>query len=175
MTRSARGAAATQADVERMLREAFAGPAWHGPSLRGALRGVRVAEALWQPGPGRNRIWDLALHTAYAKLRVLRRLDAEAAGRFPRRVDRGWWPRLPEPADAAAWAADLALLDDCHRRLVEAVGRLSGPVLAARRSGKRWTLAQEATGITLHDVYHAGQIRLMRRLFADRRTPGERR
>lgn len=161
---SARGIG--RAELLRALDEAFRGPAWHGPSLRAALRGVTAAEARWTPGPGRNSIWELALHAAYARHRVLRRLDPTLAARFPRAVRRGWWPRLPDPSDAAAWRADLALLDESHRRLRDAVVRLPAARLAARRPGKRWTLGQEVMGIAMHDVYHAGQVRLLRRLHA---------
>ena len=165
-TVGASGRARERADLLRTLDEAFHGPAWHGPSLRSALRGVPVAEALWTPAPGRNSIWELALHAAYTKHRVLRRLDAAQAARFPRTVRRGWWPRLPEPADAASWRADLALLDESHRRVCDAIAQLPAARLVVRRPGKRWTLGQEALGLAMHDVYHAGQVRLLRRLYA---------
>jgi hypothetical protein len=127
---------------------------------------VIAAEARWTPTPGRNSIWELALHVAYTRHRVLRGLDPTLAARFPRTVRRGWWPRLPEPSDAAAWRADLALLDDSHRRLRDAVVQLPAARLAVRRAGKRWTLGQEVLGIAMHDVDHAGQVRLLRRPYA---------
>ena len=78
----------------------FRGPAWHGTPLWGALRGVRVAEALWRPGRGRHCIWELVLHAAYWKCVVRRRLLRNAAVTFPRAGND--WPRLPGRTDAAA-------------------------------------------------------------------------
>lgn len=161
-------AAAGTVDLRRLLDSAFAGPAWHGPTLRSALRGVKADEALWRPAPGRNRIWELALHAAYAKHRVLVRLDHSASGRFPRRLDRQWWPRLPEEETDSAWQADLVLLEESHRALSEAVAALPSTRLAQSRPGVPFTLAEEVAGAALHDVYHAGQIRLVRRLYAGR-------
>src|SRR5688572_25787746 len=82
----------------RLLEEAFTGPAWHGPSLTGALRGVTPAEASWRPAPGRNTIWELLLHAAYTKHVVLCRLLGRPE-RFARGLRRAWWPATPDPAD----------------------------------------------------------------------------
>ena len=163
---AASGRGIDRAELLRALDEGFRGPAWHGPSLRSALRGVTAAGARWTPAPGRNSIWELALHAAYTRHRVLRRLDPTLAARFPRAVRRGWWPRLPDPPDAAAWKADLALLDESHRKLCDAVVQLPAARLLVTRPGKRWTLGQEVLGVAMHDVYHAGQVQLLRRLHA---------
>ncbi|HEU5170472.1 MAG TPA: DinB family protein [Gemmatimonadales bacterium] len=158
--RSSREGAPDRAALLRLLHEAFVGPAWHGPSVAAALRGARAAEALWRPAQGRNTIWELVLHLAYSKHVVLRRLTGHA-GRFPRRLRRPWWPALPRPADEAAWQRDRALLEDCHRALVAAVQAAPGAALA--RVTRR-PLAEHVAGIALHDTYHGGQIRLLRKL-----------
>jgi hypothetical protein len=49
----------------RLLAQAFNQKAWHGTTLRGALRGVTAAAALWRPGPARHNIWELTVHAAY--------------------------------------------------------------------------------------------------------------
>lgn len=141
-------------ELEQLLDEAFHGPAWHGPSLWSTLKGVTWKQALWRPAPGRNTIWELVLHAAYGKHLVRRRLTGGDGSTFPRQLRKTWWPRVPAEPDAAAWRADLALLRDCHEHLMEAVRR---PRRAARR---------HVVGIALHDTYHGGQIRLLRRLAA---------
>lgn len=170
----ATGVGTAAVDLRRLVESAFAGPAWHGPALRSALRGVAVEEALWLPAAGRNRIWDLALHAAYAKHRLLGRLDPTYRARFPRALDRQWWPRLPADATAAAWRGDLALLDEYHGRLRDLVAALPPGRLAGSRRGVRFTLAEEVAGVALHDTYHGGQVRLIRRLYAARRAPARR-
>jgi len=151
------------------LAEAFEGPAWHGPTLRSSIRGVSVEEALWRPGKGRNCIWELALHAAYGKYLVASRLEPDVEREFGRRLAKVWWPRLPKPANETAWRADQKLLVDWHGALIEVVSRMTRERLRAKRLQSRFTLGQEVHGLALHDVYHAGQVRLVRRLYADAR------
>lgn len=164
---------AYRTELLRLLSEAFTGPAWHGPALRSALRGVTATEAAWRPGRGRNSIQELALHAAYAKHRVIGRLAPDRAAKFPRKVARGWWPVISVSGERSAqrqWEEDSALPQVYHDRLIEMVQSLPERRLESTRGGARFTLGQEISGIALHDIYHAGQIRLLRRLFAQRRA-----
>ena len=147
--------------VLALLEEAFAGPAWHGPSLTGALRGVTPAEARWRAAPGRNTIWELLLHAAYTKYVVLGRLVGRGE-RFARPLRKAWWPATPDPADDAAWRRDRALLDASHRALVNAVRSVSPAALAR---GASRPLIEQLAGAALHDTYHGGQISLLRKLY----------
>lgn len=152
------------------LREVYRGPAWYGPSLRSALRGVRAELALHRPGPGRNTIWEILLHLAYTRHRLILRLaDAGEGrpGRFPRALRKPWWPELPEETGARAWKADRELLDAYQERLLEAVGEAPSEKLARPRLGEKRPLAREVLGCAMHDAYHAGQIRLIRLLDRD--------
>jgi len=149
-----------------LLDEGYDRPAWHGPNLRGALRGLTAAEARWRPGPDRHCIWEIALHCAYWKYAVRQRLAGGKRGAFPRKGSN--WLPLPAPADAAAWKADLALLDEQHRLLREAVAVLPPRRLA--ETYRKHTLARMIRGIGAHDLYHAGQVRLLIRLAGAKRT-----
>jgi hypothetical protein len=145
-----------------MFDQAYKAPAWHGTPFRGALRGVGAREALWLPGRGRHCIWELVLHTAYWKCLVRRRLLRDAEIAFPR-AGHNWFDP-PRPADDAAWKRDRALLDDQHRLLHRAIAGLRARDLARRGWHSRWRVAQEVYGIASHDLYHAGQIQLLKRL-----------
>ena len=56
--------------------------AWHGPNLRQSLRGVSAEDAAWRPAPGRHNIWEIAVHAAYWKYVVRRRLRGDLRGSF---------------------------------------------------------------------------------------------
>jgi len=149
-----------------LVDEGFDSPGWHGPNLRGALRGLTAAQAARRPAPGRHCIWEIVLHCAYWKYAVRRRLTGEGArGSFVRRPSN--WPRLPEHADAAAWKADLALLDETHRLLRAAVAAFPERRLGERHGGS--TAARLMYGIAAHDLYHAGQVRLLIKLLGAKR------
>lgn len=141
------------------LDEAYDRQSWHGTNLRGSLRGLTEAQADWRPAPGRHSIRDIAVHAAYWKYTVRRRLTGEARGTFVLKGSN-WFP--PDPA--RSWAADLALLAAEHRALRAVVSRLT-PGDLARRIGKgRVTVAYLVRGIAAHDLYHAGQIQMLKRL-----------
>lgn len=161
--RSRAPAAATDPRISQLidnLDRAYRGPSWHGTALRGTLRGLSPADARWRPGADRNCVWDLLLHAAYWKYVVRRKLTGEQRGSFPR--DGANFPALPEPADAAAWQADLALLDDQHAQLRAAIAAIDPGTLLQKRGS--WRLVDYAHGAAAHDLYHAGQINLLKRL-----------
>ncbi len=142
--------------------QAFDHRAWHGTALAGAIRGLSHRDALRRPGAGRHNIWEIVLHTAYWKYIARRRLTRDPELTFPRRGSN--WPRLPAPADAAAWGRDVALLRDEHRRLRAVIARFPAARLGARGWRSRWSNAAHIYGIASHDLYHAGQIQLLKRL-----------
>ena len=152
----------------RIVDEAYEKKAWHGPNLRASLRGVPVGEAAWRPGPDRHNIWELAVHAAYWKYASRRRLTGEKRGSFPYKGSN-WFAR-PESPTEKAWRADLRLLDEEHRRLREAIARIPPRRFSERSAGSRHRVDTLAYGIASHDVYHAGQIQLVKRLFRDRTT-----
>jgi hypothetical protein len=136
-----------------LLDEAFDKKSWHGPNLRGSLRGLSGGQAAWRPAPGRHSIWELAVHAAYWKYVVRRRLTREKRGSFSR-PGSNWFP-LPKPSTDSAWRAEIGLLICEHAALRQAVAQLP-------RGGRReFHLIR---GAAAHDLYHAGQIRLLRRL-----------
>jgi hypothetical protein len=149
-----------------LLDEAYDRPGWHGPNLRGALRGLPAEKAAWKPARDRNNVWQLALHCAYWKYVVrMRLLGGGKRGSFGRRPSN--WPALPERCDAAAWKADMALLDEQHRRLREVVASFPAARLSERRGNS--TAARLIYGIAAHDLYHAGQVRLLIKLSGGKR------
>jgi len=142
------------------------GAAWHGgPTPMLALRGVPAAQARWVPGRRRHSIWELALHIAYWDYAVRRRLLPDSPRDFPR--SPADWPALPERPDDKAWAADRALLARQHDALVQAVRRVKSSRWNRRLTG-RWTTAETIVGIVAHEVYHTGQIQLLKRLWTGR-------
>lgn len=145
-----------------ILDQAFDRKGWHGTTLRGSLRGVTPVEALWRPAPGRHNIWELTVHAAYWKYAVRRRLAGDAAGSFARKPSN--WPEVPATPDDRAWKRDIVLLEGEHRLLRDVV-RTMPPARLDERSPKGvWTNAEEIHGVGAHDLYHTGQIQLIKRL-----------
>ena len=153
----------THALLHHQLDTAFDKKAWHGPTLKGVLRGVDEQLASWRPAPERHTIWELMVHCAYWKYTVRRRITSEKRGAFPLKGSN-WFTR---PDGGANLRADLTLLTDTHRSLREAVEDLAEAKLDTVPSGSTHTFAQLIAGVAAHDLYHAGQIQLMKRLAAE--------
>lgn len=145
-----------------LLDEAFDRKAWHGPNLFGSIRQLSAAEAGARPAAGRHSIQELALHCAYWKYAVRRKLSGEKRGSFPLKGSN-FFPR-EGVAEFAAWGADRKLLLDEHRKLREVVENFPPSKLNARAPGVRHTFLRLIAGAAAHDVYHTGQIRLIRKL-----------
>ena len=152
----------------RLLDESFEKKAWQGPNLKGALRGVGAREAAWRPGAGRHNIWELALHAAYWKYAVWRMLVREKRGAFGEKGSN--WFERPASATEKAWRSDLALLDDMHARLRKAVAGLSAASLGTKPPGSKYRTDTLVYGVASHDVYHTGQIQMLKRLWKDRKN-----
>jgi hypothetical protein len=147
----------TDALILAVLNEGYAKKTWHGPNLRQSLKGVSAKEAAWRATAGRHNIWELALHAAYWKYAVRRRIEGGKRGSFALKGSN-FFPR-PEKGKATEddWQRDLALLEKEHQALEQAIRR----VLKTPRAKK---LLPALYGVAFHDIYHAGQIRLLRRL-----------
>ncbi len=145
------------------LDEAFDARSWHGTNLRGSLRGLDLASLSWRPGPNRHNIWELAVHAAYWKYAVRRLLTGEKRGSFALEGSNFW--KRPVEKTMAAWRRDLALLDTEHRALRGVVVTFPRAKWSRRaKKGSRFTYAWMVRGAAAHDLYHAGQIQLLKRL-----------
>jgi hypothetical protein len=138
----------------RIVDEAYDAKAWHGTTLRGSVRGVVANQAFWRPAEGRHNIWELVLHAAYWKFVARRRLLGDRGGTFARK-GRDWF-RTPSPTEDR-WHADIALLDEQHEALRKGVERAP-----AKRIEEH---ARTIYGVAAHDVYHTGQIQMLKRLY----------
>jgi uncharacterized damage-inducible protein DinB len=150
--------------VDQLERE-HSGDPWHGSPLMHLLAGVDHRAASARPVAGAHTIWELVLHITAWKHETQRRLGGAPA----REPEEGDWP-APSGGDAAHWEEALRGLADAHRELVVAVGQLSEAQLFAptndprnRETGQGVSLYVLLHGIVQHDVYHAGQIALLKK------------
>jgi hypothetical protein len=147
-----------------ILDEAYEKQAWHGPNLRGSLRGISAEQAAWRPAPQRHNIWEMAVHAAYWKYAVRRRLTGDKRGSFPLKGSN--WFHRPDSLSEKAWRDDLKLLSEQHRQLRSVIAQTDPARLNEKVQSSRITTVWTIYGIAAHDVYHAGQIQLVKRLTA---------
>ncbi len=147
------------ARLDEQLKAAFEGPAWHGPAVLEVLAGLTAAQAAACPIPGAHSIWELTLHLGGTYRLVQRRLDGDTRN-LAAAED---WPPLPAPTEHE-WQATIEALRGLNvsvrRRIREkSMLDLDAP-LVAEPAHSAFT---QLFGITQHDLYHAGQMALLKR------------
>jgi hypothetical protein len=146
--------------------EAYDKRSWHGTNLRGALRGLTPEQAAWRPTfakaqvGDRHNIWELIIHAAYWKYDIRRRLTG-AKGRSFAIEGSNFWSR-PSEGTLKEWKDDLALLESEHRALREAVAKFPEKQWLQKAPGKPFRFEGLVRGVAAHDLYHAGQIQLLK-------------
>ena len=144
--------------IQNQLERAFEGEAWHGPSVLEALEGVSWKKALEKPIPQAHSIWQLVLHiTAWEDI-VRRRL----LGETPEVTDEMNFPTIVDPSEAS-WKRALETLRAGHLRLREVAGQITDDQLDQRSNPKTTTRYILLHGIIQHDIYHAGQISILKK------------
>jgi uncharacterized damage-inducible protein DinB len=148
------------AAIADQLRRAFYGGAWHGDSLFEILKSVTAEEAARHTVAGRHSIWELVLHIAAWDGAVRRRMTGvavklSAAKNFPAVTD----------TSEAAWAKALEQVRRVHEELVEAVEKFPEKSLRKPVPGKKgahYDFYYMLHGVVQHELYHAGQIALLK-------------
>ncbi len=144
------------------LDRAFSGEAWHGPSVMRLLSGVTATQASTRHIPDGHTIWELVQHIRAWKQEVTRRLDGLEARNLPAEEN------FPSAGvqDETTWQATIASLGVAHGELRDRVERLSEGRLddcAGDADGTPWNVYETVHGSVQHDLYHAGQIALLRK------------
>jgi uncharacterized damage-inducible protein DinB len=145
-----------------LLDQGYDRKAWHGPNLKGSIRRVSASQAGWRPGPDRHSIAEQVLHAAYWKYAVRRRLRGDKRGSFALKGSN--WFRTPDRLTEPEWREYTRLLDAEHKELRVTVAELPPNQLRTASAGSRFSNMALIQGIAAHDIYHAGQIQLLKRL-----------
>ena len=150
------------ARIEDQLRSCFEGGAWHGPAVLEVLAGVSHEDAHAHPIPNVHSIWELVLHLTGCYWLVLRRLKGDGS---PLTAEEDW-PAVPTPT-AEEWRDAVRTLARLNQELRSAVrvfpaSRLDEPIVPE----PPYTAHTQFIGVTQHNLYHAGQIAILKKALA---------
>jgi uncharacterized damage-inducible protein DinB len=148
------------ARIVDQLHRAYHGPAWHGPALGEILAGVTAEMAALRPLPGAHTIWEIVLHIAVWEVAVTRRLQGEE---IPKLMPEQDWPAVHE-TNEAAWQRALDALLEAQVNLEARIARMEDARLSEKVLGARpYSIYTMLHGVVQHNLYHAGQIALLKR------------
>ena len=146
------------ARIADQLRRAFDGSAWHGPALLELLKDVDAGTATARPLSDVHSIWELVLHIAVWDEAGLRRLSGEKW----QPVGLANFPTVSTETESA-WPKTVAATKRTHETLVNTVAGLPDSRLWDRCPGKRYDFYHLLHGIAQHELYHAGQIAILKK------------
>jgi uncharacterized damage-inducible protein DinB len=144
--------------IADLLERVGDGDAWHGPSVDATVGGLTAAQAAARPLAAGHSIWELALHIAVWDRVVARRLSGE---RIEPSSAEDWAP-VRETTDAA-WRRVVADLRTAREELHTAMLSFDERRIDESVPGKTYSFYVMAHGVVQHDLYHAGQIALLKK------------
>ncbi len=146
--------------LSKLFSDTYEGQAWHGPSLKAVVDGVSAAEAVQQPGHGVHSIVEFTHHAAYWMMLVRKWISGVDAAPDQ---ETSWGSSESTPE--VAWQAAKDSLAREYESLKTAIDAFPGEKLG--------TVAHPESGLTFytlfhgiidHNIYHAGQISLLKKL-----------
>ena len=144
--------------IADQLRRAFEGSAWHGPAVLELLEDVDAVTAAAKPVSNAHSIWELLLHVEAWDRAAMVRLAGEKCQ--PKGEDN--FPPMRKPVESA-WRATITQAKRTHDQLVKMVEGLSESRLGDRVPGKRYDFYHMLHGIAQHELYHAGQMAILKK------------
>ncbi len=147
--------------IARTLHEAYSGAAWHGPSVQEILRELTPAQAFSRPIPGAHSVWELVLHMSRWRVFVWNKVAGDHS--FEITSPEQDWPRV-DTNSPTAWKAALEELENTQQQLLEALETFPDSRLSETVPGREYSYYKLLHGIIGHDLYHTGQIALLKKM-----------
>jgi uncharacterized damage-inducible protein DinB len=147
------------------LDDIWNGAPWYGDPSTRILAGISATDAARQLAPGTHTIWQIVLHmTAWTEA-----VSARVRGAGAKAPERGDWPKV-ESTSPDAWVtalADLATarkellaeIDATHEEDIQIHVKNHSPPFSDTGISRAGTVM----GLIEHDVYHLGQVALLKR------------
>ena len=148
--------------IADQLRRAFEGDAWHGPALLELLADIDAPTAAARPIKDVHSIWELVLHIAAWDDAVNRRIVLGKARQLEDLEDEENFPPVRDNS-AAAWKKAVDHVKEAHAQLLTTVETLSDRRLTEQVPGKPYDIRFMLEGVAQHELYHAGQIAILKK------------
>lgn len=147
-------------NLVNLLNAGFHGGAWHGPSLLELTKGLRVKEAAYKAG-NIHTIAELIYHITSWRLFALKKIQGDAHYNIENeKMNFGEIDKVDE-FELETLMMELTLSQD---ELTKALESKDDTFLAEIVPGAEYTYDTLLHGIIQHDIYHSGQIAIIKKL-----------
>lgn len=147
--------------IKDQFEKVFYGGAWHGPSVMEALENVSAEKAVSKPFNNAHSIWEIVLHINAWQLCTITRLKGEFTEPSPEED----WPEVINGSQNS-WEITIGNLKNSAEELIKSISKLDEHILDSNIAGKDYTYYFLIHGLIQHDIYHVGQIILLKKVLS---------
>ncbi|MFH1179098.1 MAG: DinB family protein [Candidatus Bathyarchaeota archaeon] len=139
------------------IETTFKGDSWHGPNLVKTLAGIDYEQALMSPLGERHTIWELTDHIAFWMEKVWKSVRDHERLNPDKKSD---WPKMG--ASAEEWTQSVNRLEAAVNMTLGELASWTNDDLEEMVPGEKFSFKQMLHGVVHHNLYHAGQINLLK-------------
>jgi hypothetical protein len=137
------------------------GDAWYGDAVGKILDGIDARCAAAQPLPAVHSIWQLVMHMEFWETVAVQRLSRKVTPDLTLN-----FPQTPV-ADEQQWKKTLERFRHSNGEFRRAISTLDPAKLDDKTPDGKYSFRWEVCGVIQHHIYHAGQISLLKKAYAE--------
>ena len=149
-------------DEVRLIRDqiniTYKGSSWHGPNMVQILDGLELDEVIAKQIGGRHSIWEIVNHIAFWINVVNRSLNGNYVSKGELKRD---WPEIGTTQED--WILSVEKLHISINSLLDSLSDLSNEELEVMILDTNYNYRTVLQGILHHNLYHMGQISLLKK------------
>ncbi len=140
------------------IKTTFNGDSWHGPNLIKTLEGVDLEQARAKQLGERHTIWELVDHTTYWLEEVKKAMQGNKITEVDFDLN---WPKMGYTEED--WELSVKRLEAAVNMLLDELADWTNEDLARTVPEAKFTFKQMLHGAVHHNLYHAGQINILKK------------
>jgi len=135
----------------------FKGDSWHGPNLVNSLANIDYKQAMKRPLNERHTIWELTDHISFWMEEVWKSVRDHSPLNPDKNKD---WAEMG--ATEVEWEQSVNRLEAAVNMVLDELAQWRDEDLYEKVPGESYTFKQMLHGMVHHNLYHAGQINILK-------------
>lgn len=148
--------------LKNQLYRLYEGEVWHGPSIKEVLTGVLPSTATTRITPQSKNIAEYLQHLINWRTFALEKMTGGDSFDIILNSEADW--STINELSQEQWNELIENYEESQTELLEVLGTYSDRKLEAIVPGRKYSFAMLIDGIIHHDIYHSGQMMLIRKL-----------
>lgn len=151
-------------ELKKKFEIAYSGGPWYGDSMKDILNEINPAIVFEKVNGKSHSIAELTAHIIGWREFTLSRLEGNNNFKINQKETFNW-KRIDE-GEKTAWKNILKELDKNQKKIISTLNRLDDDFLNNKVAGRRYRAEFMLEGTIQHDIYHLGQIVVLKKLLS---------